>query len=201
MRRRTDDATARRRRGSYYPHCRMGSVVHSFVRPPPRLAAETTRTAASTGQLVLRHGFVPSGRPAPRRQPRRKQRATKAPATGNRRAMRRAGGRQHNHRKQWTRANNNQPLRVEGGRAAACGKSSGRRKGEGRCRRGGRAKWRRIVTTTRKRIAPLPPPLLSLLLLPLPPPQAATPAPPLLPLIKQWQQWQQHGVVACGGAR
>ena len=62
---------------------------------------------------------------------------------------------------------------------------------------------RRIMTTTRKRIAPLPPPLLPpLQLLPLPPPQAATPAPPLvLPLIKQWQQWRQHGVVACGGAQ
>jgi hypothetical protein len=44
----------------------------------------------------------------------------------------------------------------------------------------------------RKRIAPLPPPL--------PPPQAATPAPPLLPLIKQWQQLQQHGIEACDGA-
>ncbi len=33
-------------------------------------------------------------------------------------------------------ANNNQPLGVESGQAAACGKSSERRKGEGRCRRG-----------------------------------------------------------------
>jgi hypothetical protein len=39
------------------------------------------------------------------------------------------------------------------------------------------------------------------LLQPLPPPQASTPAPPLLPLIKQWQQWRQQGVAACGGAR
>jgi len=53
------------------------------------------------------------------------------------------------------------------------------------------------MTTTRKRIAPLPPPLPPLLLLP---PQAATPAPPLLPLIKQWQQLWQHGVGACDGA-
>jgi len=60
----------------------------------------------------------------------------------------------------------------------------------------------------RKRIAllppPLPPPLLlplpPLLLLPLPTPQAAKPAPPLLPLIKQWQQLRQHGVAACNGA-
>jgi len=40
----------------------------------------------------------------------------------------------------------------------------------------------------RKRIVPLPPPLPPLLLLPLPPPQATTPVPPLLPLIKQWQK-------------
>jgi hypothetical protein len=53
------------------------------------------------------------------------------------------------------------------------------------------------MTTTRKRIALLPPPLPPLLLLPLPPLQAATPAPPLRPLIKQWQQcWQHRGTVA-----
>jgi hypothetical protein len=48
-------------------------------------------------------------------------------------------------------------------------------------KRRGQAKRRRITTTMRKRIAPLPP-----LLPPLP-------APPLLPLLKQWQQarWQQ----------
>ena len=90
-------------------------------------------------------------------------------------------------------------MRVEGRRAAACRKSSGRRKGEGRCQRGGPAKLRRITTTTKKRIASLPPPLPPLLLLPLLPPLAATPAPPLLPLIKQWQQLWQHGVGACGG--
>ena len=80
------------------------------------------------------------------------------------------------------------------------------KKGKDLTRRG-RAKRRRITTTRRKRIAPLPPPLLpplppplpSLLLLPLPPSQVSTPASPLLPLIKQWQQWWQHGVVACGG--
>ena len=33
-------------------------------------------------------------------------------------------------------ANNNQPLCVESGQAAACGKSSEQRKGKGRCRRG-----------------------------------------------------------------
>jgi len=49
-----------------------------------------------------------------------------------------------------------------------------------------------MTTMTRKRIAPLPPLLPPLLLLPLPPPHAATPAPPLLPLIKQSQQWRQQ---------
>jgi len=55
---------------------------------------------------------------------------------------RRDGGQRQ--RGQWTRANNNQPLRIEGGQAAACGKSSGRRIGEIRCQRGGQAKRRRI---------------------------------------------------------
>jgi len=65
----------------------------------------------------------------------------KAPAAGSRKSdeMRQrlaAGGRRHNHQRsldggqqqsgQWTRANNSQPLRVEGGRVAACGKISGR---------------------------------------------------------------------------
>ena len=57
------------------------------------------------------------------------------------------------------------------------------------------------MTTTMKRIAPLPTMLPPLLPLPLPPPQAATPAPPPLPLIKQWHQWRQHGVAACSGAQ
>jgi hypothetical protein len=39
---------------------------------------------------------------------------------------------------------------------------------------------------------PLPLPPLPLLLLPLPPPHAAMPAPPQLPLLKQWQQWRQQ---------
>ncbi len=33
--------------GSYYPHHRMGGAAHGFVRPPPRLAAKPTTTAAS----------------------------------------------------------------------------------------------------------------------------------------------------------
>ena len=90
-------------------------------------------------------------------------------------------------------ANNNQPLCVESGQAAACGKSSEKRKGERTMpTRRGLVKRRRITTTMRKRIAPLLPPLLPLLLLPLPSLHAATPALPLLPLLKQWQQWRQQ---------
>jgi len=44
---------------------------------------------------------------------------------------------------------------------------------------------RRITTMTRRRIAPLPPPLPLPLLLQ--PPQIAMPASSLLPLFKQWQ--------------
>jgi len=118
----------------------MGGAAHGFVRPPPCLAAETATTAASAGG--------PAG-PPPRLRARRqtraaarndnedydrvgtKERATRCagswrPAAQFRRLL--DGGRRQ--RGQWTRANNNQPLRVEGGGAAACGKSSGRRKGE-----------------------------------------------------------------------
>ena len=156
------------------------------------------RPLALEDQLILRHGFVPANRPAlPPVM------TTKTTAVSRQKSEQRdapvAGGQRHNYRRslyggrrqrgQWTRANNNQPLRVEGGRAAACGKSSGRRKGERQCRRGGRAKRRRITTTTKKKIAPLP----------RPPASRYTVLPPLLPLL-QWQQWRQHGGAACGGA-
>jgi hypothetical protein len=182
----------------------MGGAAHGFALPPPCLAAsETATTAASAGG--------PAGHPPRLRACRQACAAARNDndnnRVGTREQQRAASGRQHNHRRlldggqrqrgQWTRANNNQPLSVEGRQAVACGKSSRRRKGEGRCRQGGQAKRRRITTTTRIRIAQLPPPLPPLLLLPLPPLQATTPAPPILPLIKQWQQcWQHRGAVA-----
>ena len=123
-------------RGSYYLHHRMDGAVHSFIRLPPRLAAETTTIAASTGR--------PAGSP-PRlcacRQARAAardndeededdcvQRAAKVLAAGNTRAYKlrqrptagdtiiddcwtadnnKEGSRQEQ--------KNNQPLRVEGG--------------------------------------------------------------------------------------
>jgi len=53
-----------------------------------------------------------------------------------------------------------------------------------------------IFTTMRRMIGPLLPPLPLHHMLS---PEAATPAPPLLPLLKHWQQWRQHGIAAWGG--
>ena len=52
--------------GSYYPHRRMGGVALGFVRPPQRITLRRGRwPLALEDQLVLRHGFVPTDRPAP----------------------------------------------------------------------------------------------------------------------------------------
>ena len=84
----------------------MGGAAHGFVRPPPRLAAEMTKMAASAGGPA---GSLPRLRA--RRQVRaaardddnndedegednRVQRATKALAAGDTRATRCVGGRQ-----------------------------------------------------------------------------------------------------------
>ena len=107
---------------------------------PPR---RRQRPLALEDQLVLRHGFVPAIRPAPPPVTTTKTTTTSGPKSKQRDAPV-AGGRRHYYRRsldggrqqigQWTRANNYQPLRIEGGRVAACGKSSGQQKGERQCR-------------------------------------------------------------------
>ena len=188
--------------GGRTTHIRMSGAAHGFVRPPPRLTVKTATTAATASAGgpagLIRHGFVPTDRPAPRTAARDDDN-NKDNRIGTKEQQRRWPLVTQEQQDEWA-AGGGRPVTqssmIAGWRATtkrAVDKSnqqptiarSGQRKGEGQCRQRGRAKRRRIATTMRKRIAPLPPSLPPLLLLPLPPPQAPTPAPPLLPLIKQ----------------
>jgi len=81
----------------------MGGAAHGFVRPPPRLAVETTTMAASAGGPAGSPPWLPACQQAratarndndkDEDEDNRAQRATKALAAGDTRATRCAGGR------------------------------------------------------------------------------------------------------------
>ena len=76
--------------GSYYPHQQMGGAAHGFVRPPPCLAASEMATTTSWSSATA---LCPTNRPPPppamtmTRRQRQDQRAMKAPAAGNTKAI------------------------------------------------------------------------------------------------------------------